>query len=527
MSKDKKVTEQNEQKVMTKYDLKMQKRKEQKEKAKKEQRMSTIIGIVVAVALVCLVASFPIHTYMVTHETFITVGNEEVSKIEYDYRYNVALNNYISQYGDYMSYFGLDMTQDFSSQMYSDTMTWKDFFDQMTVDGIVQSKAVAAQAKAAGFTYDTTEDYKNFEKSVKEAATTAGISVSDYVRSVYGSYATLGRIEEFVKSDMMISEYYNQLYEEMGPTEEEVKAHYESNPGDYDSVDYRVKAVQAEIPTAPTELAVNTTTTTTDAATGTTTEDTYIPSEAEIEKAMADAKVLAEAAEATIATDGELMENVTADYASYFIKDWLFDSARQPGDTTIIEDDVNYQYYVLAFEKRYLDESATADVRVMMTMDKTGEEILNEWKNGEATEDSFAELCMQYSLDSYALNGGLYEGVSDTGMPEELSSWIFDESRAAGDTTTVAISSEDGSETYHYTMYYVGQNESTWKLSIDYLLAEENVSAYLEEISAGYEVQDPKGNLNYLKVLAEEEAKADSEAAGSEATANTEASAAQ
>ena len=57
MSKNEKVTEnkeQTEQKVMTKYDRKVQKRKEEKEKEKKEERISTAIGIVVLVALVCL-----------------------------------------------------------------------------------------------------------------------------------------------------------------------------------------------------------------------------------------------------------------------------------------------------------------------------------------------------------------------------------------------------------------------------------------------------------------------------------------
>ena len=49
MSKNEKVTEnkeQTEQKVMTKYDRKVQKRKEEKEKEKKEERISTAIGIV-------------------------------------------------------------------------------------------------------------------------------------------------------------------------------------------------------------------------------------------------------------------------------------------------------------------------------------------------------------------------------------------------------------------------------------------------------------------------------------------------
>ena len=93
MSKNEKVTEnkeQTEQKVMTKYDRKVQKRKEEKEKEKREERVSTAIGIVVLVALVCLVASFPIRTYLATHETYVVIDGEAVNKVEFDYEYNLT-----------------------------------------------------------------------------------------------------------------------------------------------------------------------------------------------------------------------------------------------------------------------------------------------------------------------------------------------------------------------------------------------------------------------------------------------------
>lgn len=61
----------------------------------------------------------------------------------------------------------------------------------------------------------------------------------------------------------------------------------------------------------------------------------------------------------------------------------------------------------MAFEKRYLDETPSADVRVIIpTEDKTGEEILEEWKSGAATEDSFAELCKKYTQDTSAVENG-------------------------------------------------------------------------------------------------------------------------
>lgn len=518
MSKNKKTVEQNEQKAMTKYDLKMQKRQAQKEQEKKEKLKTTIISVVVVAALVCLVASFPIRTYMTINETYVTIGGEEISKLEFDYRNNIVKNNYYNQYGSYLSYFGLDMSGDLSTQMYTETMSWEDFFHQMTVENISQNIAIKRQANAEGFTYDVTADYKNFEESIKRAASEVGVSVKEYIKGIYGNYATISRISDFVKEDMVVTAYYNQVEDSKAPADEEIQAYYESNKDNYESVDYRVTTIKAELPTEPTELADPVEETETTEATDETAEEVYEPSEAEIEKAMADAKVLADAAEATVTTEGELMENVTMARATTAISDWLFEAERKAGDTTVIEDDINNQYYVLAFENRYLDESLTADARILITQEKVGQDLLDEWTNGEATEDSFASLCTEYSIDTSASNGGLCVGVSKGEMSDELSAWLFDEARANGDT--VAIDAEDG---YDYVMYYVGTNEPVWKLNIKSTLLSDTMDAYLEEITADITVEDPKGNLNYLKVQAEEAAQSET----AESTESAEASQAQ
>ena len=301
MSKNEKVTEnkeQTEQKVMTKYDRKVQKRKEEKEKEKKEERISMAIGIVVLVALVCLVASFPIRTYLATHETYVVVNGEAVNKVEFDYQYNLTKNNYITQYGSYLTYFGLDNSKDLSTQMYSDTLSWQDYFEQMAVENLKQSKAMKAAADAEGFTYDTTDEYNTFKETIKTSAASAGISEKEYVRSIYGAYATMSRIEQYVKNDMVMNAYYEKLQEDNAPSDDEIQSYYEENKATYDSVDYRLTTIEADLPTEPTELAdpVEETASTDTAADGTaaadTTQDTaYQPSDAEIAKAMEDAKV--------------------------------------------------------------------------------------------------------------------------------------------------------------------------------------------------------------------------------------------
>ena len=539
MSKNEKVTEnkeQTEQKVMTKYDRKVQKRKEEKEKEKKEERISTAIGIVVLVALVCLVASFPIRTYLATHETYVVVNGEAVNKVEFDYQYNLTKNNYITQYGSYLTYFGLDTSKDLSTQMYSDTLTWQDYFEQNAVESLKQNKALMAEAKAAGFTYDTTDEYNTFKETIKTSAASAGISEKEYVRSIYGSYATMGRIEEYVKNDMVMNAYYQKLQEDNAPSDDEIQSYYEENKATYDSVDYRLTTIEADLPTEPTELAdpveetAADTTGTTDgtAATDSTQDTAYQPSDAEIAKAMEDAKVLADDAEQTVAKDGEAHENEKKSSVNYLISDWLFDDARKAGDTTVITNDNSHCYYAVAFEKRYLDETPSADVRVIIpTEDKTGEEILEEWKSGAATEDSFAELCKKYTQDTSAVeNGGLFEQVTKTGMTEELSNWIFDNSRQAGDTVAITVSDTT------YVLYYIGQDQPEWKINIKNTLVSDTMSQHMQDITADVTVKDPKGKLNYLKVQAEESAAAETATAETqeiteEQTAATEETATQ
>lgn len=539
MSKNEKVTEnkeQTEQKVMTKYDRKVQKRKEEKEKEKKEERISTAIGIVVLVALVCLVASFPIRTYLATHETYVVVNGEAVNKVEFDYQYNLTKNNYITQYGSYLTYFGLDTSKDLSTQMYSDTLTWQDYFEQNAVESLKQNKALMAEAKAAGFTYDTTDEYNTFKETIKTSAASAGISEKEYVRSIYGSYATMGRIEEYVKNDMVMNAYYQKLQEDNAPSDDEIQSYYEENKATYDSVDYRLTTIEADLPTEPTELAdpveetAADTTGTTDgtAATDSTQDTAYQPSDAEIAKAMEDAKVLADDAEQTVAKDGEAHENEKKSSVNYLISDWLFDDARKAGDTTVITNENSHCYYAVAFEKRYLDETPSADVRVIIpTEDKTGEEILEEWKSGAATEDSFAELCKKYTQDTSAVeNGGLFEQVTKTGMTEELSNWIFDNSRQAGDTVAITVSDTT------YVLYYIGQDQPEWKINIKNTLVSDTMSQHMQDITADVTVEDPKGKLNYLKVQAEESAAAETATAETqeiteEQTAATEETATQ
>lgn len=459
------------EKVVTKYDLKVQRREAEKAKAKKDKLISNIVGVVVVAALFCLVISFPIRSYLAVNETYAKVNGENISRVEFDYNYNVSLNNYLAQYGSFMSMLGMDLSGDLSTQMYSDELTFHDLFTQMAIENIRNNKALLAQAQAAGFTYDTAVDYADFQERLKDAASEAGVTVKEFIRQNYGVYATLPRISGFVKESMYLSEFYDSVVDSKMPSNEEAESYYNENSSDFDSVDYRLLTVEATLSEAPTE------------------EETAA--------AMAEAKKEADAAVKTVASEGDLKENMTSADVPYLLEEWLFDSARKAGDTTVVENTTGNSYYVVAFENRYLDNTPTVNMRAVITADGNGQAILDEWSSGEATEESFAALCDKYNDPALiSVTGGFMENVQPAMMSADMEAWLSDSARKAGDTTV--ISPQD--EGYTYVLYYMGQSDPWWLVSAKDMLLGTAMEAYMEEITAAVPVEDPKGNLKYLQV---------------------------
>ena len=104
-------------------------------------------------------------------------------------------------------------------------------------------------------------------------------------------------------------------------------------------------------------------------------------------------------------------------------------------------------------------ETYEADLAALKESKKAeADKILQEWKDGAATEESFAELADKYSEDGAA--GGLYEQVYHNQMVTEFNDWIFDASRQTGDTGIVET-------TYGYhVMYFVGTDLPYWQVQV-------------------------------------------------------------
>lgn len=477
---------QQESKVMTKYDRKMQAYQEQEKKAQAQKRRSSIIGIAIVAIVAAFVLSFPIRNYMAVNGAYITVGGEKVTKVEFDYHYAMARTSFISQYSYYLSMMGMDSST-IDNQMYSTDLTFGDYFEQLAVGNIQNTKAMKAEAQAAGFTYNTDEEYEETIADLRDRAAENGTTFNKYVKSIFGSYATESRLESVIREGILTTAYYEQIAESSAPSDAEIDSYYDENKNDYDVVDYYLNIVEAELPTAVPD--------------GSATLDengnevAYQPTEEEIAAAMEAAEKEAQDASSDIMAEDNFQEEQSYSSVNDLLASWLFDEARVEGDTTVVEDSTNHRYLVAGFGKRYRVETPTVDIRAIVTQSADAQSILDEWKSGAATEESFIELCERY--DERGAEEGLYEGIGVDSMSEDMNAWLGDAGRQAGDTA--AFTEEDGS---NYVFYYIGTNDPVWKLSIHDLLLNQTMTDYLERISENIAVEDPKGNLNYLKVEA-------------------------
>ena len=83
------------------------------------------------------------------------------------------------------------------------------------------------------------------------------------------------------------------------------------------------------------------------------------------------------------------------------------------------------------------------------------EAIYEEWKTGDMSEDSFAQLAMDHSEDGNAADGGIYEGVYEGQMVPAFNDWCFDESRQTGDHGLVKTE-------YGYHIIFFVDSEEIW-----------------------------------------------------------------
>ena len=497
---------------------------QQEQTARKRKTITyTVIGVVVAVLVAALLIW---NTGVFTAgTTAATVGGENLSVAELSYYYHNAYNAWMNENYLYYYYLGYEIPGE-NDVMDSETgKTYRDYFMEQALRSAQRSAALADEAKKNGHTEAEVKESLDAQiQSLKTRAASSNISYSAYLKVMYGSYMSAGVFEKLytqgLLADLVYSEKHDELYD--GYSEADLRAYYEAeNHADsMDTFEY------SYLYFAPADVPEE------DEKGNELDKDTVAALEKE---ALAEAKAKAEEALKALKGGGsissqadkyELTDNRFGNHVSvvgitsapFTLRDKLL--SMKAGGTELVEDGES-GYYVVTLHGRKLAEDPTKDVRHILalaetTVDDGGnvvpptneawaaakaeiEAIRAEYESGARTEDSFAALANEKSDDGDGTTGGLYPKIdrNDKYVPEFLE-WIFADGRKAGDTGIVQHDpgdTDNGYWGYHF-MYLVGDNEPVWMRNTRDALTSEDLSAWTDELAAGYETTLTSGAKN-------------------------------
>ena len=127
-------------------------------------------------------------------------------------------------------------------------------------------------------------------------------------------------------------------------------------------------------------------------------------------------------------------------------------------------------------------------VDILVDSEEKANELLQQYNDGEQTEDAFAALAVANSTDSNASSGGLYTDIYRGQTVSEFEDWCFDPSRQAGDTGIVQTSYG-----YH-VMYFVSTNENPyWYVQAETSLKSSAYNEWYAAITDGVEAEQLSG----------------------------------
>lgn len=475
---------------------------EAKKKAQSKRRWT--IGTILVVLLVAAIL-FLDSGYLYKHTTAVTVGDETYSPAEINYQYGSQYYYWVNQYGSYASIFGLDTSTgltglDKQSCSMTDGGTWRDYFIDATLSQLVQNKALADYADANGITL-TDEEKAVVDDDVATLdayASLQGFSSADnFLAANYGNGVTTDIAREIGYAGTLASKAAEEYSDSLEYSAAELSEQYASYNGERDYFDYVYYYVSAEKVTG--EDGNDTVTDETVAAAEAKANEILAAYEAGEEK---DVEARLNAAIATVDADATATHNAaTSGSGLGAYKEWMMDSARESGDATVCANSTNDGFYVVAFVAREDNNYKLAQVRhilVKAEADENGEytdaakaeakaraeELLAEWKAGEATEESFAVMADANSEDAGSnTNGGLYDAVRKNQMVEEFDEFCFAKHKH-GDTAIVY--GESSAYAGYHVMYYVGEGQLCSAAIAEEDLKTTALQSWLDELMAPY-----------------------------------------
>ncbi len=462
--------------------------------------------------------------------TAATYGDEKLTVAEYNYYYMALYNQAVSVSSQYDSTYGagygssyFDTTIALDEQEYTmddapeGVETWADYFRVMAPERGFLIKALykeanSDEAKKAGF--EITEEQKTeMDTAIKEAMDTlteqakqADYALDNYISKVCGEGLNEKSYKELIERDS-IAQLYLTWYQENNSeklTDEDINDYYKENRADIDIASFRYFTVSYAEPAED-----NTDPVYTEAQAKARAEEFMGKVATEADFIKASKEYAPPTYKENYASDSAtLVSNLTKaslDSISEDMGKWTFDASRKTGDISMFNSESQEAFYIVyVTEPGHKDTTtASADVRHLLVQAETtkqdaegnsvdlaqdvidenfaaakveAEKLLDEWKKGEATEESFASLVTANTDDTAsAETGGLYEDINSSSnyVPEFLN-WALD-THKKGDTGIVKT------DYGYHIMYYVGSDgQQKWQADIRSTIATDKYNTYFD-----------------------------------------------
>ena len=292
-----------------------------------------------------------------------TVGDRNLTNAELQIYYWLEVQNFLSNYGSYLSLLGFDYTQPLDTQVcsFSETpMTWQQYFLEAALADWQNYAALAEEAKLNGFALE--QEYVDMIAGLPESlATDAGLqgfaSAEAYMAYNVGAGASVADYQAYMTTYYEGFMYFQAQYEAMIPTEEELQAYFAEHEAEYaeqgiNQTDYNVDV--RHILVLPEGATVET------IYTETFSEEAWAVGQKNAEEIL-NKWLAGEQTEENFAllagefsqdpgssSNGGLYTDVaTGDMVEAFDA-WCFDPARQPGDYGIVKTELGYHIMYLS-----------------------------------------------------------------------------------------------------------------------------------------------------------------------------------
>lgn len=448
------------------------------------------------------------------------------------------LNTYVDGIGEKnTSAYGLDLEKSLKKQQYNKTgaQTWFEYFLSIAMDETENMLIMLEGAERDGITLTAEEEaaVKTEAASLDPADYGRGVRAAD-IESAMLLRARADKYAEYLEASVTVTDEEIDKYIEENE-EEFLEASYRYYVVKYDLDDddeeetegttsSETTSSEAASEAAPAEETASEDTTSETASDSTSSEDADEEDKDKIGRDRAAAKELAKQLEESTTeeaflnkvaelfgadlTEEEKQELIDDTLRTGLKKDdgvelskWAFDEDTAVESTKTIEDETagSFTVYMLTAAPA-VNENRVAQIRRILIATHSDEEedeetseeteeteeetvdyeaeaqaIYDEWKNGEATPESFSALADEHSHDT-TVDGGYYEAIYYGSLEDDLNDWIYDPARKQGDT--VMLEDGDGWNILYFEA--LGEPQCDYEARTD--LYDEKLDAAYDEI---------------------------------------------